>query len=243
MKEYDDLLAYLKKDPNKKQVLLTTSNRWEGEKQAAKSTLLAQLIQKELPNCKLLDVSKLTIFQCEGNVSSASGNKCGVLKSAIKDKTQNPTGEIRCWASVNNKEDEMYKAANLILEADQIVFFGSIRWGKINAVYTRLIERLTWLENRHTTLNEPNILEGKEAGVIAIGHNFNGKEAIQLEKQVLQFFGFKTPTQLSFSYQYTKDSNKESLESYKKARIHFFNVFKIKINEAFKTFNEWLTKP
>jgi hypothetical protein len=30
------------------------------------------------------------------------------------------------------------------------------------------------------------------AGVVAIGHNWNGKNTIKLEKEVLEFYGFKT---------------------------------------------------
>jgi multimeric flavodoxin WrbA len=60
----------------------------------------------------------------------------------------------------------MYKVANLILESDIIIFFGSIRWGKMNAIYAELIERLTWLENRHATLGESNLLKDKEVGVM-----------------------------------------------------------------------------
>jgi multimeric flavodoxin WrbA len=82
---------------------------------------------------------------------------------------------------LNKKSDEMYKVANLILESD-IIFFGSIRWGKMNAIYAELIERLTWLENRHATLGESNLLKDKEVGVI-IGHNWNGAEAIKIEKK------------------------------------------------------------
>jgi hypothetical protein len=53
----------------------------------------------------------------------------------------------------------------------------------MNAIYAELIERLTWLENRHATLGESNLLKDKEVGVIAIGHNWNGAEAIKIEKK------------------------------------------------------------
>jgi hypothetical protein len=41
----------------------------------------------------------------------------------------------------------------------------------MNAIYAELIERLTWLKNRHATLGESNLLKDKEVGV-AIGHNW-----------------------------------------------------------------------
>ena len=113
----------------------------------------------------------------------------------------------------------------------------------MNAIYTQLIERLTLLENRHTTLGEDNILKDKETGVIAIGQNWNGKEAVKLEKEVLSFFGFKTPYVLSFNWQFTSDENDESKSSYKKAYSKFMNYFNfvetlkegiIKFKEYFK---------
>lgn len=44
----------------------------------------------------------------------------------------------------------------------------------MNSFYQKLIERLTWLENRHSSLGEENILQKIDAGLIAIGHNWNG---------------------------------------------------------------------
>jgi multimeric flavodoxin WrbA len=203
------LYNYLKKKKDKKIVFLTTSNRWEGDNELPKSSIIADELIKKLGSdrIELINVAKLKIFPCEGNVSTKRGNTCGLKEAKLDDKEKNPTGHIRCWASLNNKSDEMYKVANAILDADIVIFFGSIRWGKMNAIYTQLIERLTWLENRHTTLGESNLLKDKEAGVIAVGQNWNGKESVKLEKEVLDFFGFKTPNELSFNWQYLKDPN------------------------------------
>ena len=196
MKQLSILKEYLNKD--KKVLLLTTSNRWEGEKELPKSSIIAKELAAGLKSVEIIDISKLKIFPCEGNVSAHKGNSCGLKEAMLK--SNNPHKFIRCWASVNNPSDEMHKVANAIYGADIVIFFGSIRWGKMNAIYTQLIERLTWLENRHATLGESNILKGKEAGVIAVGHNWNGKEAVELEKQVLAFFGFNTPEELSFNW-------------------------------------------
>ena len=216
MDHLKSLYSYLKKQKGKKIVFLTTSNRWEGEKELPKSSIIADELATRLDNCQVINVSKLKIFSCEGNVSTKKGNVCGIKAANLKDDKKNPTGNIRCWASVNNKSDEMHKVANSIFESDIVIFFGSIRWGKMNAVYTQLIERLTWLENRHASLGESNLLKDKEAGVIAIGHNWNGKETVNLEKQVLKFFGFKTPDILTFNWQWTSNKNDESLAGYKK---------------------------
>lgn len=238
-----ELIDYLNKG-EKKVLLLTTSNRWEGQKEQPKSSMLAAEIAKELKSSQTINVSKLKIFPCEGNVSTHGGNTCGLKDSVLKDRKKNPTGQIRCWASVNNPTDEMHKVANAILDADVVLFFGSIRWGKMNAIYANLIERLTWLENRHTTLGESNLLKEKEAGVVAVGHNWNGKESVELEKEVLRFFGFKTPKQLSLNWQYINDEKNETKEGYKKEYKGFLKDFKIveAIAESVSKFKEYFRR-
>lgn len=228
-KKLDDAIAYLKDKKNV--LLLTTSNRWEGDKEQPKSTQMAEFIKKELGDAKveLIDVSKLTLYCCEGNVSRADGNNCGVKDALLKDKEKNPSGYHRCWASINNKDDELWKITKALFEADAVVFFVSVRWGQTNSIYQKLIERLDWIENRHTTLKEDNIIEGKDAGIIAIGQNWNGETVIQTQKKVLDFYGFNTPDQLSFNWQYTDNTLDESAESYKKAPKAFEQAFDIKL--------------
>ncbi len=240
------LYNYLKKNKNKKILFLTTSNRWSGDKELPKSSIIADEIIKKLGSdrIELINVSKLKIFPCEGNVSTKRGNTCGLKDAKLDDKEKNPTGHIRCWASLNNKSDEMYKVANAIFEADIVIFFGSIRWGKMNAIYAELIERLTWLENRHNTLGESNLLKDKEAGIIAVGHNWNGEEAVKLEKQVLGFFGFKTPDVLSFNWQWTKDKFDESKKGYLEEFGDFLKEFDFveSLKESVIKFREWIKK-
>jgi len=241
MDDLKKLHKYLKSKKGVKIVFLTTSNRWEGEKEKPKSSIIAEELHKSLDNCEIIDVSKLKIFPCEGNVSNKSGNGCGVKKSKLKNDSKNPSGNIRCWAAINNKSDEMYKVANAILDADVVIFFGSIRWGKMNSIYTQIIERLTWLENRHTNLGESNLLKDIEAGIIAIGHNWNGEESIKLEKKVLEFFGFKVPNQLSFNWQWTQNSSDESKEGYKEEFKDFIKYFRFDIlNESIIKFKKWI---
>lgn len=237
------LYNYLKKNNKKKILFLTTSNRWSGDKELPKSSIIAEELMKKLGDrCEIINVAKLKIFPCEGNVSTKRGNTCGLKDAKLNDKEKNPTGHIRCWASLNNKSDEMYKVANAIFEADIVIFFGSIRWGKMNAIYTSLIERLTWLENRHTTLGESNLLKDKEVGVVAVGHNWNGEESVKLEKEVLSFFGFKTPNQLSFNWQYLKNANDESKEEYVAEFGEFLKDFNFveSLKESVINFTNWV---
>jgi multimeric flavodoxin WrbA len=222
--KYKKTISHLRK--KKKVLFLLTSNRWEGHDELPKSSLIAYQMREHLGknNVTIIDVSKLNIHVCEGNVSGKNGNSCGVKEALLKGN-KDKTGEHRCWASYNNSDDELYKIVNELLISEAVLFFGSIRWGKMNSIYTKLIERLTWLENRHKTLGESNIIKDIEAGVISVGHNWNGNEAIDLEKKVLSFFGFKTPTDLFWSYQWTKDPNDESKSGYKKDSKYFEDKF------------------
>ena len=206
-------IKYLEK--KEKILFLTTSNRYDGAPEKPKSTQLAYHMRDLLPNknVQIIEVPNLNILPCTGNVSAAEGNNCGVKAALVKDKKKNPTGQIRCWQSLQDK-DELHKVANAIFEADAIVFFVSIRWGQTNHIYQKLIERLNWMENRHTTLGESNIILNKDAGIVAIGQNWNGTNVIKTEKQVYDFFGFKVPDALSFNWQYTDNTWDEKKSSY-----------------------------
>ncbi|MEK6873364.1 MAG: hypothetical protein AABW91_00820 [Nanoarchaeota archaeon] len=227
-KKLGDAIRYLKK---KKRVLfITTSNRWSGSKDVPKSTILAYFIADQLKNVKIIDVTKLKIYSCEGNNSEASGNDCGVRKAVLKDKLKNPSGYHRCWASINNKDDGLWKISKELFESDVIVFFGSVRWGQMNAYYQKLIERLNWIQSMWATHKDENTIKNIDAGLICIGQNWNELNVVKTQKKVLGYFGFKTPKELFWSWQYTKNINDESQESYKKAFDRFMNEFNIDKN-------------
>ncbi len=214
-------LEYLKR--KQKILFLTTSNRWVGDDELPKSTLLARKIAEAIGKEKvtIIDVSKLKIYNCEGNISRADGNNCGVLKALLKDKNKNPSGNHRCWASINNKDDELWKISKELFASDCVVFFGSVRWGQMNAYYQKLIERLSWIENRHSTLREKNIIKNIDAGIIVVGQNWNGSEVLKTQKKVLSFFGFNLVEDLCWNWQFTNNSEEESEESYKLALPKF----------------------
>jgi multimeric flavodoxin WrbA len=219
--QLDELVEALQ---GRKSLLVTTSNRWKGEKELPKSSLLAQQIAK-LTGATLIDAAALNIATCEGNVSSVRGNVCGVQDSMLKDEDKNPSGVHRCWASINNKEDELWKVSKPLLEAEAIVFFASVRWGQTNSVYQRLIERLNWLENRWSTLKEDNVLKNVQAGIVLVGHNWNGDQVLNTQKQVLKFFGFNVPAELSFNWQWTNDILDETAEGYEQEPQDFGSEF------------------
>jgi len=213
------LLRYLEKRNDI--LLLTTSTRYEKDTwDVPKTTQLARHVHDHLKQKKkrvtLLDVAKLKIHTCEGNVSGATGNRCGLLAAKLPDRSKNPTGHHRCWASINNEDDQLYVISRELFRSKVVVFFVSVRWGQANSVYQRLWERLTWIENRFTTLGEKPIpqLKGLEAGIVVFGQNWNDAQVLKTQRQNYEWFGWKTPAALSFYWQYTRDAEDESPESY-----------------------------
>lgn len=209
-------------------LLLATSTRY-GEHiwDVPKTTQLAHVVKGRLNHAgkrvTLLDVPALTIHTCEGSISGKRGNNCGVPEAKMPDRRKNPTGHHRCWASINNKDDQLYKVSRALFASQAVVFFVSVRWGQTNSVYQRLFERLSWIENRVTSLGEAPIpqLKTLEAGIVLFGHNWNDAEVLKTQKQNFTWFGWKTPAALSFCWQYTRDAEEESPESYLRAIDEF----------------------
>ena len=228
-RKYKKTIDYLR--DKKKVLLLTTSNRWVKHKDdVPKSSQLAIKIQDLLGKEKvtLIDTTKLHIVPCEGNVSSNKefgGNHCGTIGALLKNKEQNPSGHHRCWASINEKNDELWKISKELFESDCVLFFASIRWGQANSYYQKLIERLTWIENRHSTLGESNLVKNIDAGFIAVGQNWNGSDVTATQKSVLEFYGFKTPDQLFWNWQFTDNALDETKSSYLKGVNVFEKTF------------------
>jgi multimeric flavodoxin WrbA len=214
-----------------KVLLLSCSNRhnWDDDDiDIPKSKMIAMYINDELGDKSILiDVPELNIVPCEGNVSRKDGNSCGLLKAKLKDKEKNPSGHHRCWASFNNPKDELWKISKELLESDAVIFFSSIRWGQTNMFYQNLIERLTWIENRHATLGESNIVKNIETGFICVGQNWNGGNVTEIQKDVHRFYGFKPNDNLYWNWQYTKNVNDEAQKSYKDSHGKFIKDTKI----------------
>jgi multimeric flavodoxin WrbA len=227
--EMENIYPFLSSLSDAKRVLfVTTSNRGEyisskGEK--PKSTRLAEHFKKLLEEREvevvLMDASKLKIHNCLGCVSELKGNMCGSPESKLKDDKKNPHGHLKCWASLDYKDDELWKIANEIYESDVIIFFASNRWGNPNAIYQKLIERLDWIESSHTTYNGPNTIKGKKAGMILIGQNWRVQESLEVQYHVLNFFGFDTPEELFMGWQFTRDTMDEEQKSYQESSNTF----------------------
>lgn len=228
-KALDKTLKILK--TKKKVLLLSCSNRHNWDKNdidIPKSKMIAMYLKDELGDKSvLMDVSELNIVPCEGNVSRKDGNSCGILKALLKNKEKNPSGEHRCWASINNPKDELWKISKELFESDAVIFFSSVRWGQTNMFYQNLIERLTWIENRHATLGETNLVKDIETGFICVGQNWNGENVTETQMKVHEFYGFKPNKNLYWNWQYTKNVNDETQKSYKKSHKKFIEDTKI----------------
>jgi len=215
-------------------LLLTTSNRyrehaWDIPKTTGLALRIKDHLKRKRKRVTLLDIAKLEIYICEGNISGGRGNNCGVREAKLLDPGKNPTGQHRCWASINNKDDQLYKVSRELFKSQAVVFFVSVRWGQTNSVYQRLFERLSWIENRVASLKEAPIpqLKKLEAGIVLFGHNWNGEQVLKTQKQNFKWFGWKTPAALSFNWQYTRDEEEESLESYSGAIEEFGALLQI----------------
>jgi len=228
-KSIEKTLDILKK--KKKVLLLSCSNRYNWDDKnidIPKSKMIAMYLKDQLGDkAVLIDVPELKILPCEGNVSRKDGNSCGLLKSKLKDKDKNPSGNHRCWASINNKSDELWKISKELFESDSVIFFSSVRWGQTNMYYQNLIERLTWIENRHTNLGESNLVKDIESGFICVGQNWNGENVTEIQKEVHKFYGFKPNDKFYWNWQYTKNVNDETQKSYKDAYGKFIKDTKI----------------
>jgi len=226
-------------------LFLTTSNRWEGDDELPKSTQLAYDIAKELEEettVEVMEIPKLKIHPCEGNVSTLRGNTCGLKESMLKDSSKNPTGYHRCWASINNPDDELWKISKSLFESDAVVFFISVRWGQANGYYQHLIERLNWIENRTTTLLENNIVSNIDAGCVVIGQNWRTSDVLNVQKDVYRFYGFRVPDELSFNWQYTTDVNDETEASYLDAPRAFERAMSLKLKGIVEKVKEGLRR-
>ena len=224
IKDLTKTIDYLK---NKNKILfITTSNRREWSHEVPKSTQLAHYIAKQVgeERITIYDIPQMKIYPCEGNVSWLKGNTCGEKKAILTDPEKNPSWCHRCRASINNPDDELRKISKALLESEVVIFFTSVRRGQTNSIHQKLMERLTRIENRHTTLGEESIIKNIEAGIVVIWHNRNNELTIQTQKEVLISFGFEVPKQLSRGRTFT-DMNDESQKSYQAAISQFEKDF------------------
>lgn len=214
----------------KKVLLLTCSNRGEdvSETQLPKSSILAKIIQQNVENSEILDVTKLKIYPCEGNVSLMEGNLCGMKEARLDDEEKNPTGFHRCWASIHNPDDELWVVSKKLFESDCVVFFASVRWGAANMFYQKLIERLNWINNRYIPLGETNIIKDIDSGFIIVGQHQYGKEITQLQYDNHDYYGFNPNENLYWNWNAENvEYDDETIEGYKKSYPEFFKDFKI----------------
>lgn len=89
-------------------------------------------------------------------------------------------------------EDDMKKIYDEIIKSDGIIFASPIYWFSPSAVMKRVIDRLTALENM-IFINGKSWVEGKVAGVIAVGNDSGEIQLISLMYSILNSMGFIIP--------------------------------------------------
>ena len=216
----------------KKVLLLTCSNRGEevSKTQLPKSSILARVIHNNLDNSTIIDVTKLKIYPCEGNVSRMEGNVCGIKEALLDDPEKNPSGYHRCWASVHNPDDELWKVSKELFESDCVVFFASVRWGAANMFYQKLIERLNWINNRFIPYGEENIIKNISSGFIIVGQHEYGDDIAELQYNNHEYYGFEVNKELYWNWSAEDiEYDDETLQGYLDSYPEFFDEFKIKI--------------
>ena len=216
----------------KKVLLLTCSNRGEevSKTQLPKSSILARVIHNNLDNSTIIDVTKLKIYPCEGNVSRMDGNVCGIKEALLDDPEKNPSGYHRCWASVHNPDDELWKVSKELFESDCVVFFASVRWGQANMFYQKLIERLNWINNRFIPYGEENIIKNISSGFIIVGQHQYGDDITELQYNNHEYYGFNVNKELYWNWNAEDiEFDDETLQGYLDSYPEFFDEFKIKI--------------
>lgn len=216
----------------KKVLLLTCSNRGEevSKTQLPKSSILARVIHNNLDNSTIIDVTKLKIYPCEGNVSRMEGNVCGIKEALLDDPEKNPSGYHRCWASVHNPDDELWKISKELFESDCVVFFASVRWGAANMFYQKLIERLNWINNRFIPYDETNIIKNISSGFIIIGQHKYGDDITELQYNNHEYYGFNVNKELYWNWNAEDiEFDDETLQGYLDSYPEFFDEFRIKI--------------
>jgi len=124
-------------------------------------------------------------------------------------------GPARCWASINNKDDQLYKVSRELFKS-QAVSSSSPSAGTNQQRVSAPLRAPQLDRDRVTSLGEAPIpqLKKLEAGIVLFGHNWNDEQVLKTQRQNFKWFGWKTPAALSFNWQYTGDAEEESLESY-----------------------------
>jgi multimeric flavodoxin WrbA len=183
-----------------------------------------------LDNSTIIDVTKLKIYPCEGNVSRMEGNVCGIKEALLDDPEKNPSGYHRCWASVHNPDDELWKISKELFESDCVIFFASVRWGAANMFYQKLIERLNWINNRFIPYGEENIIKNISSGFIIVGQHEYGDDIAELQYNNHEYYGFEVNKELYWNWSAEDiEYDDETLQGYLDSYPEFFDDFKIKI--------------
>ncbi len=141
-----------------------------------------------------------------------------------------------CWYPCRI-EDDFPKLAEKVLKADALIFSTPIYWYAPSAILKNFIDRLTCFENM--IFHEPgkSLLEGKVAGIIAVGNDTGAIMAIAWMMVTLNSMGVHIPP-WALAYYHQKRGNVLEDES---AMLDAANVGRIVViaARALKGIDKW----
>ena len=85
-------------------------------------------------------------------------------------------------------------------------------------------------------------MSGKRAGIIVVGHNWNGGTVLETQKRVLSDYGFEVPDWMSGHWQWTLDSGDETQAGYRADPRAFASDFEIGEKWLVESFARWQLK-
>ena len=119
-----------------------------------------------------------------------------VLEAKLRDKQENQTGQHRCWASINNKDDQLYKISRELFKFASGGLFRLRSMGtneqRVSApLRTPELDRET--ESPHWGEKRIPQLKKLEAGIVLLVIPGTTNKFWQTQKQNFRWFGWKTP--------------------------------------------------
>jgi hypothetical protein len=74
--------------------------------------------------------------------------------------------------------------------------------------------------------------------MVLLGQNWRVQESLEIQQQVLEFFGFQTPEELFMGWQFTRDTLDEEQKSYQEAPNAFEQSWGMEIPNKEETIKE-----
>lgn len=142
-----------------------------------------------------------------------------------------------CLTSQGNKEDEMMKIYNSILNSDIVIFSTPICWGSHSQLMQLIIERLNSMENANPVHSQV-LIKNKIAGLMIVGHEDGYQHVAGNLMNFLTCMGMIFPPHAYAAWVGESDENthkdREKIEGDKEIKEMFIDLTQNTINFARK---------